>query len=245
MTNEAYPFFTISDEFAQLHILSQQLGRIRQLLNNDEHHSSIKAELIRHKQELNFRLNRLDKQYRPQMTKVQQQQLDEMKQTEHTAAPKDPVPSLEDTIHSELSATKQHWEERLKQEMGMHHILPTRPEELYKVVLIYLAIFKIHEGTYYSQNCAALIEGLKNPETRQHALHQAKLFFKQLKNPKAFVAIAESVIHAVFGEGQLGYLMNLLSRLITYPLSDILHFTGLHQHLPFPDEYAQHSPVSV
>jgi hypothetical protein len=246
MTQDAYPFYSIADEFLEIKHLQQGLTRIRSRLGNralDGQKQSIKAELARHKQELNFRLKRLEEQHKAQLTDAQNQELEEIRQAELAAAQNDPQPSVHERLENDLSSSKQHWEERVKQEMGMHHILPTRPEELYKVILIYLAIFKIYEGSSQSAHCDGLIAGIKNPQTRDNTILKAKLFFKQLKNPKAFVEFTESVLYGMLGQGYVAYLMNLLSRFITYPLSDFLHFTGLHHKLPFPDEYATQAEI--
>ena len=125
-----------------------------------------------------------------------------------------------------LNASKQNAEERIKQELGMHHILPTRPEELHKVILIYVAILKIYFASSQQQKCDQLINELQNETTRAAALKKANTFFNEEKI-KGTVKSIEQLIHTTFDRFHAGALIKTMSRFISYPLADFVLVTGL------------------
>lgn len=241
MTQQISTFISIENELEDLHVLKERLERTRQLLNDPAHgtsQASIKSKLAHQKQEFNSRIKRLEDEHEEAMDEVKKQNLAAMKAAEQEAARNDPKPAVADDMQDDLSSSKKYAEERIKQELGMHHILPTRPEELYKVILIYLAIIKIYAASSQSQQCDQLINGIKNKETCQVTLLKAKWFLKQ-ETPKTYVAIAESIIEQTFGAGYAADFVKLISRFITYPLADIAYFTGMGKLLPSHDKYQE------
>jgi len=241
MTQQISPFISIENELEDLHFLKEHLERTRQLLKESAHDTSqarIKSKLAHQKQEFNSRIKRLEDEHEKAMDEEKKQNLAAMKAAEQEAARNDPKPAVADDIQDDLSSSKKYAEERIKQELGMHHILPTRPEELYKVILIYLAIIKIYAASSQSQQCDQLINGINIEETRKATLLKAKWFLKQ-ETPKTYVAIAESIIEQTCGAGYAADFVKLISRFITYPLADIAYFTGMGKHLPSHDKYPE------
>ena len=143
-----------------------------------------------------------------------------------------------------LKASKQNAEERIKQELGMHHILPTRPEELHKVILIYVAIFKIYFASSQQQKCDELIKELQDETTRAAALKKAKTFFNE-ESIKGAVQGIEQLIHTTFDRFHAGALIKTMSRFISYPFADFVLVTGLSDcFLPSDESQSRLAPAN-
>ena len=239
MTQQPPAFICIDDELQKIRALKEGLDRTRQLLNDPAHstsQASIKSNLAHQKKEFNSLIKRLEDEHEGAMDEAKKQKLAAVKNEEQEAARNDPKPAVADHIQEDLSSSKKYAEERIKQELGMHHILPTRPEELYKVILIYLAIIKIYAASSQSQQCDQLINGINIEATRQATLLKAKWFLKQ-ETPKTYVAMAELIIEQTCWAGYTADFVKLISRFITYPLADIAYFTGMGKLLPSHDKY--------
>ena len=238
-TEETNEFNNYQQALAAINALVTDLNSIRDQIKNcqeDDQKTKLKNQLFKQKNKFMQMKSTIDARFINEKSEQHRDEYDRMTQTQQ---------SLGDAENhtDRLNASKQHAEERIKQELGMHHILPTRPEELHKIILIYVAIFKIYFASSKQQKCDELIKELQDENTRVAALKKAKTFFNE-ESIKGAVQGIEQLIHTTFDRFHAGALIKTMSRFISYPFADFLLVTGLSDcFLPSDESQSRSAPA--